>query len=149
MKIVVRKSDNLIVLSGKNLFLDENKVSGDFICTEYNNKNSDVYEVSEYPEKYVDGAYKFINNEFVLSEDGQEKLDLYEINKKEEISKRENYQWDIVRKERNSLLAECDWVVLTDSPIENKQAWIEYRQALRDITLQLNPFEIIFPTKPI
>ena len=45
-----------------------------------------------------------------------------------------------IRKERNQLLAECDWTQFTDTPlsVEKKAEWATYRQALRDITLHVN-----------
>lgn len=55
--------------------------------------------------------------------------------------------WASIRLERNSLLAACDWTQLPDAPV-NKSAWAEYRQALRDITNQSNPFEIVWPEEP-
>lgn len=55
---------------------------------------------------------------------------------------------DLVRKQRNLLLAECDWTQLLDSPAD-KQAWAKYRQDLRDITKQAGfPHEINWPQKP-
>lgn len=53
------------------------------------------------------------------------------------------------RTQRNSLLQASDWTQLPDVPLETKQAWATYRQALRDITTQEGyPFNIIWPTKP-
>lgn len=50
---------------------------------------------------------------------------------------------------RKSLLAASDWTQLPDVPLETKQAWATYRQALRDITTQEGyPFNVIWPTKP-
>lgn len=50
---------------------------------------------------------------------------------------------------RNELLNECDWTQLSDVNLPNKQSWIIYRQALRDITKQSGyPENIIWPTKP-
>ena len=45
-----------------------------------------------------------------------------------------------VRKQRDALLAECDWTVLQDSPLTDAQVadWVIYRQALRDITTHAN-----------
>ena len=45
-----------------------------------------------------------------------------------------------VRKQRDALLAECDWTVLQDSPLTDAQVadWVIYRQALRDITDHAN-----------
>ena len=56
-------------------------------------------------------------------------------------------QWVLVRSDRNGLLANCDWTQLPDAPVD-AAAWATYRQALRDITDQDNPFNIIWPTKP-
>ena len=56
-----------------------------------------------------------------------------------------------VRDLRDSLLKETDWTQLADVvlPTYNKEAWLIYRQALRDISLQLGyPFNISWPTKP-
>jgi len=68
----------------------------------------------------------------------------------EEITERENIQWDEVRSERNRLLTQCDWTQMSDTPISGSKLteWQTYRQSLRDITTQSNPFEIIWPSKP-
>jgi hypothetical protein len=67
-----------------------------------------------------------------------------------EIEARTEQQWMSVRGERNTLLAECDWTQLPDAPLTNTQTteWATYRQALRDITDQADPFSITWPTKP-
>ena len=55
-----------------------------------------------------------------------------------------------LRSERNSLLAETDW--MANSDVTMSDAWKKYRQDLRDITKQTPTDErlsnIIFPTKP-
>ena len=53
-------------------------------------------------------------------------------------------QWAVVRAERNKLLADCDWTQLPDASAD-AAAWAVYRQALRDITSQVNPFNIVWP----
>lgn len=59
-------------------------------------------------------------------------------------------QWDAIRKQRNALLAASDWVAIRQAeqggPLS--PAWRNYRQALRDITLQADPFNITWPTAP-
>lgn len=59
-------------------------------------------------------------------------------------------QWDVIRAERNKLLADCDWWVIkavdAGLPITADQS--TYRQALRDITTQADPFAIIWPESP-
>jgi len=59
-----------------------------------------------------------------------------------------------LRQKRNSILASCDWTILSDSPLsaELKTAWLEYRQDLRDITIGLDTVAevnaVVFPVKP-
>lgn len=59
-------------------------------------------------------------------------------------------EWSRVRGERNRRLNLCDWTQLPDAPLTNVQtaAWAEYRQALRDITTQADPFNITWPQEP-
>jgi len=66
----------------------------------------------------------------------------------EEINLRIESKWDEIREIRNSLLQECDWTQLGDIPSETKEIWTIYRQNLRDITNQSNPFSIEWPVKP-
>lgn len=56
-------------------------------------------------------------------------------------------QWNAVRAERNHRLAACDWTQLSDAPVD-AEAWATYRKDLRDITLQENPLDITWPSKP-
>lgn len=56
-------------------------------------------------------------------------------------------QWPIIRAERNKLLVESDWTQLPDAPVD-AAAWATYRQALRDVTDQANPFAIVWPQGP-
>jgi len=56
-------------------------------------------------------------------------------------------QWSVTRSERNNLLAALDWTQLPDAPVD-AAAWATYRQALRDITTQADPFAIVWPQGP-
>ncbi len=56
--------------------------------------------------------------------------------------------WKCVRKQRDTLIAETDWVSGSDVPDALKTKWYTYRQALRDITKQTDPENITWPTKP-
>ena len=57
-------------------------------------------------------------------------------------------EWDSVRNKRDLLLLDCDWTQLPDVVLSNKDQWVTYRQELRDITTQPDPFNIIWPTPP-
>lgn len=58
--------------------------------------------------------------------------------------------WAKVKYQRDKLLKESDWVTLrsqeTGKPVPD--TWKDYRQALRDITEQTDPLNIIWPVKP-
>lgn len=56
--------------------------------------------------------------------------------------------WERVREVRNTLLLETDWIALADVTMSNKDEWLAYRQALRDMTNADNPFDVVIPTKP-
>jgi len=54
-----------------------------------------------------------------------------------------------IRRIRDLLIAKTDWTQGKDIPDSVSQRYIEYRQALRDITLQPEfPFNITWPQKP-
>lgn len=59
-------------------------------------------------------------------------------------AEKEDVQWAAVRATRNSKLAQCDWTQLPDAPVD-AAVWAVYRQALRDITTQADPFNIEWP----
>jgi hypothetical protein len=59
-------------------------------------------------------------------------------------------KWQQIREQRDKLLAETDWMVIKaqESGTDVPEAWKQYRQALRDITLQTDPDNITWPQKP-
>lgn len=59
-------------------------------------------------------------------------------------------QWESIRSTRNTKIAATDWTQVDDAPFTNveKAAWATYRQALRDITTQADPFAIEWPVAP-
>lgn len=65
----------------------------------------------------------------------------------EEYAKKINSKWMSIRSYRNRLLTESDWTQMPDAPIKDSD-WHPYRQALRDITTQSDPFNIIWPSPP-
>lgn len=56
-----------------------------------------------------------------------------------------------VRADRASALSQCDWTQMPDAPLtaEQKQAWLDYRQELRNLPTQPGfPWNVTWPTKP-
>ena len=60
----------------------------------------------------------------------------------------EAQQWAIVRDQRNAMLDASDWTQMADNgmPSAVRAAWVDYRQALRDITTQTLP--VTWPSEP-
>lgn len=58
--------------------------------------------------------------------------------------------WLEFRKLRDGKLADSDWTQIPDSPLneEQKAAWAEYRQALRDLPDSYDGGDIVFPVQP-
>ena len=54
----------------------------------------------------------------------------------------------LLREERDERLLETDWTQNADVPNSTKTKWQAYRQALRDITTQSDPFNVTWPTEP-
>jgi len=59
-------------------------------------------------------------------------------------------KWLIVRSDRNVMLTQSDYTQVADSPMtaEKRAEWATDRQALRDITTQADPFNIVWPVSP-
>jgi hypothetical protein len=62
-------------------------------------------------------------------------------------AQKDEEQWKSIRTERNTRLADSDWTQLSDAPVDAAD-WATYRQELRDITGQEDPFNITWPTRP-
>jgi hypothetical protein len=58
-------------------------------------------------------------------------------------------QWASVRAQQRQKLYESDWTCsVTDYGVPDKELWVTYRQALRDVTTQADPFNIEWPVAP-
>ena len=106
-----------------------------------------VYEVSrtpkpnDYTKTITEGTPQLVDGSYVQIWD---ELDATQS----EINATIEDKWEEVRILRNELLLECDWTQLADIPTETKELWQTYRQELRNITSQTNPFSIVWPVKP-
>ena len=56
-------------------------------------------------------------------------------------------KWREVRSERDRLLADTDWRATSDRTLTDN--WRDYRQALRDVPNQTDPYNITWPTAPM
>lgn len=81
----------------------------------------------------------------VLRDANADELKQYEIDLIEAQKLEEGY----VRRARNRLLSQTDWTQVGDVPPAIKEAYAEYRQALRDVPSQPGfPHDITWPVKP-
>lgn len=100
--------------------------------------------------KPTPGLYeKVIEGDPIKLEDGsyEQSWIIVEVSsdEKKEI---DNHQAFLMREQRNFMLTACDWTQLPNAPVDS-EIWINYRQALRDITLQEGfPHNITWPSKP-
>lgn len=87
--------------------------------------------------------------------DDIEKPTLEEINDKL-LELESEHPMKLLRQKRNELLFESDWRATVDYPGTDKEAWLTYRQALRDLPAisepkldeQGNIINVTWPTKP-
>lgn len=116
--------------------------------------NETLKQYGWYPFRFVEAEINsnqfYDGSDFVIEED--EVVEYQKVRNKtpQEIEEELESQWAFIRHRRNEFLLECDWTQLQDSPLseQKQQEWQIYRQSLRDITLQSDPFNIVWPTKP-
>ena len=74
------------------------------------------------------------------------------------LAKFKELPYDVIRENRNSLLAGSDWVGLSDVKLDNIEEWKTYRQTLRDLpndyqdaTFDMagNVIGVEYPVKPL
>ncbi len=122
---------------------------------QYGNLRKNLAEIKAIKEK--DGVRVFSINEEQYT-DLQDNCDASEssgvvtiIKSAEWLENKNNEAWRKIRKERNKLLKDSDYIMVSDITIttEKKEEWTTYRQALRDIPQDYDsPDEVVYPTKP-
>jgi hypothetical protein len=146
----LRINDNQIIYpySINQLRIDEYNVSFPQIITNEVLETFSMYEVlitpkpNDYTKNIEEGVPELVNGKYYQRWETTNASE-------EEIENRIIQKWAEIREHRNELLKECDWTVLPDSPVgDTINDWIIYRQELRNVTSQSNPFNIIWPTQP-
>lgn len=103
-----------------------------------------LVEAQTNENQYYDGS------DFVIEENEVVEYQKVRNKTEQEITEELTNMWGVIRDKRNELLKESDWTQLPDSPLTNQKQteWQLYRQQLRDITHQSDPFGIQWPTPP-
>ena len=114
-------------------------------------------QYNEAVEGFIEGSYPssnyyIENSNLVAIPEAPNSSYSFDIDKKQWVDNRtlvsSGARWELVKTQRIKLLAESDWTQMPDVALSNKEAWAVYRQALRDITNQTDPFNITWPTAP-
>jgi hypothetical protein len=65
------------------------------------------------------------------------------------VQAQDDFDWQGVRRERDSLLSGSDHILMPDYPLEDKSDWEAYRQELRDIPQDFDDAEDVeWPEQP-
>lgn len=144
MKVAIIEN-NIVVRTGhyKDLFPDTafpSRGPSDLFLTENNAKKVSV----SIP--YDDRTQKLVPTEPYL--DG-EMVCIVRVEQlsSEELEAQTSSQWSRIRNQRDKKLGATDWRVLPDVP-GDVEPWKIYRQKLRNITNQDDPFNIDWPVDP-
>jgi hypothetical protein len=116
--------------------------------------NDITYSFNPDTQSYLEGS--FDGNKYYIQDSQPIEIPpapneycVFDYDTKQWVDPRTNEtQWAVVRSQRDALLAASDWTQLLDINIPNKSAWAVYRQNLRDITKQADPFNIAWPIPP-
>jgi hypothetical protein len=131
----------------KNLREDYPNISFPLELAEQTAIEWDIYEVRSTP-KPIDYTKNIVEETPILVEGIYYQNWIQSDATQSEIDLRLSSKWEEVKLIRNEMLQECDWTQLSDIPTTTKELWQSYRQSLRDITTQSNPFNIVWPDKP-
>ena len=74
--------------------------------------------------------------------------ELIGMSESEATTVKNNWKWWHIRKKRDGLIAQTDWTQSPDVPNSTKTKWQAYRQALRDVPSQSDPYNVTWPTQP-
>tara|TARA_R100001443_G_scaffold113410_1_gene128012 strand:- start:355 stop:792 length:438 start_codon:yes stop_codon:yes gene_type:complete len=107
--------------------------------------DNNLLEITEWL-TYTTPSQKLTKNVDVYVDNGKAYNCKVEATTTEERTTLINSQWSSIREQRDEKLQETDWRASSDLTLSD--TWKTYRQALRDITTQSDPFNITWPTKP-
>lgn len=101
----------------------------------------DVYEVAETPQPSYDNSTQTLSQAVELVEDVWTQV--WAVAPLPQDQAEAN-----IRSQRDDRLTRSDWTQVADAPVD-KQAWADYRQALRDVPSQAGfPYSVVWPQEP-
>ena len=125
---------------------DPGPVAGSYDYAELDSIHQDKM-TPDLPTKYV-----YLSGQLEALPPKQFDYQVMDYVQKQWVNPPDEVEWAVVRRTRNRLLLDSDWTDTASAPSRFGQAlyqqWLTYRQALRDITLQIDPFAIAWPVAP-
>ena len=155
MRVTIIPEDCLIVIDGQSVIIDDMSMLDESIhAVQWYGTNGTI----EHKDTTITNAVVLTTLEEItelslfqeLINTGVAKIEDSKINAENQLSSSETTTVR-ARAERDFKLIQSDWTQLSDVTLSPEQLtlWKEYRQQLRDITLQSNfPNNIIWPEKP-
>lgn len=142
--------ENLRMLIPSNVSIPQYPLTKDVIAFGFA-----LYEYAQKPE-YPASDFKVVyeGNPVWTRDDirGEYVTQVWDVRDMTPIEQQETIdeQWVLVRQERDRRLYMCDWTQLPDAPLtpEKVAEWRVYRQQLRNVTNQPDPFNITWPIPP-
>ena len=65
------------------------------------------------------------------------------------VQAQDDFDWQDVRRKRDALLIDSDYILMPDYPMEDKSDWEAYRQELRDVPESFASADLVeFPNEP-
>jgi hypothetical protein len=135
---VVRKSDGFVLQRVTCVSASEITVDSD-------------HEVQEMTEEVTSGQIRFDSTQrkYVPLPPMPSSYHQWQGNQWVDLATAEQ-KWSEIRKIRDAMLAASDWIALSSlergKPLSN--AVKDYRQSLRDMTTQADPFNVVWPAAP-
>jgi hypothetical protein len=120
-----------------NTFTVFNKANDEWICI-FHGTEKDVIASLDEDMAYVSGSYPYDEYEFINGNPVAKDISSNVMNEFRTI--------------RNAMLLSSDWTQLPDAQVD-KQAWTDYRQALRDLPNQYQNVtdlsDVVWPQPPV
>ena len=64
------------------------------------------------------------------------------------VQAQDDFDWQDVRRKRDALLIDSDYILMPDYPMEDKSDWEAYRQELRDVPQDFDAEDVAWPEQP-
>lgn len=140
MKVCIVQEDRVVSIDGESMNFDFDLPSNVW-AIQWNGSTGEIEFNDGTPNEFITD---FTNYQNIVDSYNLEKARLQD----EEANKVVGFSE--LRERRNALLKDSDYSMLSDFTGANHSEWVNYRQQLRDITIDYVPVNNpIFPTKPL